>query len=321
MILTVTLNPLLERRLTFETVNPGFPNRDSSEELKPGGKGINVSSQLNCLGTENLAFTFLGGTNGKLLKQVLVSSGISFTYVQTRSETRYAVIVIDKKRSMATTFFSPDSVITSEECEEFKIKLEKMIRNCEIVIFSGSSPSGAADSIFPFGIETANKNDKISICDTYGAHLKDCIEKAPTIIHNNAAEVESSLGISLREEKNKTEFLDYLYSRGVKQSYITDGENPAYASNFDYHYKVESPEIKSIDATGSGDSFVAGIAYAWKNNLSFNEAVTLAASLGAANAATFEVSRVTMKEIEALKDMTRILPVGKKLKTGDAVQD
>ena len=72
MILTVTLNPLLEHRLTYKVLHIGHENRSAKEKYKAGGKGINVSRQLNILSVDNLAFTFLGGSNGKLLKKLLI---------------------------------------------------------------------------------------------------------------------------------------------------------------------------------------------------------------------------------------------------------
>ena len=65
MILTVTINPLLEKVLFFNLLDNNTAQRSYKEELRAGGKGINVSRQLNMLGVENLAFTFLGGNNGK----------------------------------------------------------------------------------------------------------------------------------------------------------------------------------------------------------------------------------------------------------------
>ena len=146
-----------------------------------------------------------------------------------------------------------------------------MIEMCEMVIFSGSSPCEETDSIFPFGINIANKLDKISICDTYGKHLNDCLEAEPTIIHNNISEIENSLSLNLKKENDKLDFLNHLYKKGIKQAYLTDGANQIYASNFDFHFKIENPTIKAIDATGSGDAFTAGIVYAWHNNLTFKK--------------------------------------------------
>ncbi len=124
-----------------------------------------------------------------------------------------------------TTYFSENTNILKAEVEEFKSKLEKMIETCEMVIFSGSSPCKETDSIFPFGIKIANQLDRISICDTYGNHLRECLDEAPTIVHNNISELESSLDINLRRENDKLEFLNQLYGKGIKQAYLTDGSN------------------------------------------------------------------------------------------------
>ena len=317
MILTVTINPLLERRYTYSSALFGAHNRGGNLELKAGGKGINVSRQLNCLSTENLAFTFLGGANGRLLRDVLNSEDIKFTAVKSEQETRDAAVIIDESASSVSTFFAVNSKVSESEADEFMTKLEKMIQNCEIVVFSGSSPCPEADKIFPFGIETANKYDKISVCDTYGDHLKSCIEKSPTILHNNMQEIEKSLNVNLSSEKEIEELLADLYSKGVKQAFITDGPRFTYASNFDFHFKVKNPEVKTVDPTGSGDSFAAGIVYGWHNSLTFEEGIKLAAALGAVNASRVDVCNVEPAEAEKLLKSVILNPLGKKMKTLD----
>ena len=317
MILTVTLHPLLEKRLSYDVISVGFSHRNPKEELKPGGKGINVCRQLNKFGVKNLTYTFLGGNNGKIIKLLLSEEKIDFTFVQTKNETRYSVITIDNSKRKATIFFGPDYHILSQEVEEFKLKLEKMIKNCEIVVFSGSSPCRETDSVFPFGIEISNRYDKISVCDTYGNHLKDCIEQSPTVLHNNVFEVEQSLNVSLKTENDKLNFLDHLYSKGIKQSFITNGKEDIYASNFDYHYKAENLKIEEVDATGSGDSFVAGIVYNLYKDITFEESIKLASALGTLNALTLDVCNVSLDEAEKIAYQIKLSTIGKKMKTID----
>lgn len=317
MILSVTIHPLLERRLLYNKISLGTHHRNPIEELKPGGKGINVCRQINKFGIRSLAYTFLGGNNGKVIKHLLSEEKIDFTFIRTKNETRYSVITIDETNRSATTFFGPDYIILPGEADEFKIKLEKMIRNCEIAVFSGSSPCKETNSIFPFGIEIANKYDKISVCDTYGIHLKDCIDQSPTILHNNISEIKNSLNISLNDEKEKLSFLDFLYSKGVKQSFITNGKEDIYASNFDYHYRIENTKIEEVDPTGSGDAFVAGLVYGLNKDKTFEESVKLASALGALNASTFEVCNVNIDEAQKLTEKIKIFTVGKKIKSID----
>ncbi len=317
MILTVTLNPLLERRYKYNSIKLNTENRNGEVQFNAGGKGINVSRQLNHLGIDNLAFTFTGGVNGKILREILIKENIKITAIKSSGDTRDAAVIIDESQKNITTYFAKNSSITKTEVDEFNEKLEKMIQNCEIVVLSGSSPCEETDSIFPLAIETANKFDKISLLDTYGNHLQNCINASPTILHNNISELENSLNLDLKSEQNKIDFLDELYTKGIKQAFLTNGKENAYASNFDYHFEIQNPSVEIIDATGSGDSFVAGIIYGWHHNLTFNENVQIASSLGAVNASQFDVCNVKPEDFEELKSKVMISPIGKKMKTLD----
>ena len=317
MILTVTPNPLLEKRLHFNEVNLGNVNRSSEETYYAGGKGINVSRQLNKLQIKNSALTFLGGSNGKILRKTLIDEGIDFNSVNIKDETRYSSVIIEKKNRRMTSFFAPDNEITETEVSHFIDKLDKAIQNCSIVVFSGSSPCKAADEIFIKGIGLAKQYDKISIVDTYGSHLKDCLDLAPFCIHNNLNELENSLNISLKIEDEIKSFLDELYSKGIKHSYLTNGSSPLYCSKFGFHYKVIPPQINAVDSIGSGDAFTAGVAYGMEKDLVFDEALKTAAALGAVNASRFDAANVSFEEIENILEQIKITPLGKKMKLID----
>ena len=170
------------------------------------------------------------------------------------------------------------------------------------------------DVIFPEGIGMANKMDKISICDTYGNHLEKCLDASPTIIHNNVDEIKSSLGSLLNNENDHLSLLSSLYSKGIKQAFITDAEKPFYASNFDFHYKITLAKIDTIDSTGSGDAFTAGVIYGWHNKLNFEQQLRFASALGSCNAKSFEVcdvdieSAISASTSQTSKDFALQLP-------------
>jgi 1-phosphofructokinase family hexose kinase len=315
MILIITLNTLLERRFSYEQVSLGNVSRNGITKISAGGKGINVSRQLKKLGIKSYNYFFSGGTNGKIYRDTLKNEGLDFSFISTKSETRHAAVITSEKDKTVSSYFSEDPKITQNEVNEFKSKLDKMIQNCEIVIFSGSSPSTETDSIIPYGIELANKYDKVSICDTYGKHLQSCIDAAPTMIHNNLSEIKNSFGISLNDEKSIVDYLNDLYRKGIKRTFITNGSNNFYASNFDYIYKIKPLEIQELDATGSGDSFIAGLVNCWINSDLFEDSLKFATAVAGLNAATFDVSNVSLEDVIKFKDKVEILPVGKKTKT------
>ncbi|MFA6025212.1 MAG: PfkB family carbohydrate kinase [Ignavibacteriaceae bacterium] len=317
MILTVTINPLLEICLNYNHVSFDAENRNGKLAYRAGGKGINVSRQLKYLQTKSFGFTFYGGTNGKIFRSVLEKEELAFSFIRSESETRIASVVVDESKKTTTTYFQENNIITSVEANEFKSKLDKMIQNCEIVVFSGSSPSPATDDIFPYGILLANKYDKISVLDTYGNHLANCIDASPTILHNNVEELERSLQVKLKSEKDKLSFLDHLYQKGIKQAFITDGEHSVYASNFDYHFKINPPRVNAVYPTGSGDAFVAGVVYGWHNDFVFEETCKLAVALGAVNAGHLDICTVSVEEVSELQKQIVFKPVGKKMKLLD----
>lgn len=317
MILTITINPLLERRYYYDEINLSGVNRDGEQIIKAGGKGINVNRQLNKLGIANSAMLFSGGTNGKLFRDALRNEKINFTDVTIKSETRDAAIIIDKSSKKIFSFFGKNSYVSASEAENFILKMEKAISNCEVVIFSGSSPCKETEKIFIDGIAIANKLDKISICDTYGAHLEECLNASPTIVHNNADEIRASLNLTLEKESDYTELLKRLYNKGIKQAFITNAGQTFYASNFDFHFKITPPEISTVDSTGSGDAFVAGIIYGWHNKLNFEKQVRFAAGLGVCNAASLEVCEVEIYDAQLISEKVLVTTVGKKIKQID----
>ena len=156
MVLTVTINPLLERRYEYQKVSIHHQNRNGVVTLQAGGKGINVSRQLNELNVQNIALTFLGGANGKAFRNALNNEAISFSFILTKSETRDCAVIINSSEPSVSSYFGKDPEISADEVDAFLLKLEKMIANSAIVVLSGSSPCKQANSIFPTGIEMAN---------------------------------------------------------------------------------------------------------------------------------------------------------------------
>lgn len=317
MIFNITVNPLLELRLFYNNIKINEIHRTNKALYYPGGKGLNISRQLNKFNVENTNLLFLGGCNGKILRSLLTEDTVDFKVVSTKEETRLSTLVFDESNNTVTSFFSPDPKISLHEVKEFKSKLEKMVKSSTIVTLAGSSPTKETDEIFYYTLELARKYDKISILDTYGEHLANCLELAPSIIHNNKNEIKKSLNVDLLKEADYIDFLKYLYSKRINMSFITDGHKPIYASKFDFHFKIIPPKIKELFAVGSGDAFVTGLVYGMEKYLSFEKMTKLATSLGALNAQNYSVCSVEEEEALSLAELIILNPLGKELKLID----
>jgi 1-phosphofructokinase family hexose kinase len=304
MILTVTLNPLLEKVLFFDKIEKDKVNRSKSAKVNAGGKGINVSRQLNKFKVDNLATGFLGGDNGKKLKSILYKEQIKNSFQQINDETREGFVVVENSKIRESYFF-PDPVVKSNEVKEFIEKTKKAILNSEMMIISGSSPefenSDDEMKIFSELISFANDNDKFTLVDVYGDHLSKVLELKPVIVHANKDELESSLNIKLNSE-NVLEFLKNYCFRGIKIFILTNGSEKFFAINQGFLFEITPPEVETINPTGSGDAFMAGFIYGLHNNLPFEEILKWATASGAANASMFDVCNAEINYIESLKE-------------------
>ncbi|MBU2446471.1 MAG: 1-phosphofructokinase family hexose kinase [Bacteroidetes bacterium] len=309
MILTVSLNPLLEKTLFFENIKNSEVNRASSVLINAGGKGINVSRQLNYLSIDNLATGFLGGDSGKRLKSILYKENIKNSFLQIKSETREGFVVV-RNQIEQTSFFEPDPLITRNEVDEFIERTKRSILNSEMVIFSGSAPTNPAGEdctrIFTELISYGNENDKFTIVDTYGQNLSSIYSAKPKIAHANIKEIETSLGKSLVTEVNVLSFLRSKEIEGIKIFILTDGEKPFFAMNQKYLYRIEPMKVDAVNPTGSGDAFMAGLIFGLHNNLPFEEILKFATVCGSLNASMMEVCRVPQDEIEKNLSLVKV---------------
>ena len=81
MIYTVTFNPSLDYSIRIENFKTGVLNRTSYEEVRVGGKGVNVSYVLKTLGYNSKALGFAAGFTGKYLIDKLNEDGIDNDFV------------------------------------------------------------------------------------------------------------------------------------------------------------------------------------------------------------------------------------------------
>lgn len=80
MIYTVTFNPSLDYIVSVPGFELGKTNRTESEQLLPGGKGINVSILLNHIGIESTALGFCAGFTGEEIKRQLPGTGHPYRF-------------------------------------------------------------------------------------------------------------------------------------------------------------------------------------------------------------------------------------------------
>ncbi len=88
MVLTVTLNPSVDRLIHLDRLLVNDTNRIVRMEEDAGGKGVNVARVLHRLGTRVVATGFLGGAAGSYVEHVLEREGVSTSFATIGQDTR-----------------------------------------------------------------------------------------------------------------------------------------------------------------------------------------------------------------------------------------
>ena len=144
MIICVSANPAIDRRLCVERLAPGAVNRAHLVEPAPGGKAAHVAMAARALGEEVVWVGFLGGATGEECERGLRALGVPVVVVRTRSATRINLEIIDAAGAV-TEVLEPGGEVEPDE-------LAAMFAACEAwftrggagaqVALAGSLPPG-----------------------------------------------------------------------------------------------------------------------------------------------------------------------------------
>lgn len=307
MILTITLNPSIDKRYNIEDFQKDKIFRVNDYEYTVGGKGLNVTKVIKSFSERVKATGLLGGSGGKFIEDGLNEMNIDHNFVSIDGETRSCLAILSKDGSQ-TEILEKGPFISAEELNSFNNLYDKLSNEVNIICASGSLPSGLPNDMYKDMILLGKKRGKKFILDTSGEALKCGIEAGPYLVKPNKEELEKLSGISIRNESDIIKASEYLLDKGIKIIVVSLGKDGAMVFEEDSIYKVRIPKIKAVNSVGSGDSMIAGFAISLSRGYDFQKMLRLGAACGTANAMESQTGKVdienvnkVMKEIEVEK--------------------
>jgi 1-phosphofructokinase family hexose kinase len=298
MIVTITLNPLIDKTLFVDRLRKGIISRTDRKEMVAGGKGVNVARVLKNFGLPVKAFVMLGGHTGKLYADLVRQEGIRLIPFWVNSPTRFSTRIHETSRELNTTLIEEGDPITRDEIHRLKEKAIASIRRADYLVLSGSAPGENLSALYRDLIREAHRNATITILDTYGQAFLKGIEASPFMVKPNRAEYESSIGRPLRTIADFRGAFKYFHEKGIDLVVITLGKKGVRASFKGETFSLKPPAIKEIMPVGSGDCLIAGIVYGLTQNLPMKECLRWGTAAGCANAAVWPIADLKKEEVE-----------------------
>ncbi len=306
MIITVTLNPAIDKTSTVDKLKMGSINRTSNVVYDPGGKGINVSKTILTLGGNSVATGFTGGYFGMMLERDLVDHGIAVNFVHIDHEIRTNTKIVDSEGNI-TEFNEPGFTVTEFEKERLINKLANLASKDAIFVLSGSLPVGIEKSIYADLTALLRGKGAKVYADFEGEALKYALEAecVPNLLKPNRTEILKYYG---KDDATEAELIDMgkqIIAKGVEIVIISCGANGALFFHNDKVYKSPALDVEVRSTVGAGDSMMAVFAYYGERGYSFEDAMKMSMAVSAGSITT-EGTRPASAEVvaELLKDVT-----------------
>lgn len=313
MILTVTLNPSIDTAYHIDHLAIDDVNRVDPEKTA-GGKGLNVSRVLVQLGDDVLATGMLGGHLGAFLAELMDADGIPHSFTPIAGESRICIAVLHDGNQ--TEFLESGPEVSQAELEAFLARFAELVarEDCEAVTISGSVPRGVPAGCYAGMVATAAAAGRPVLLDTSGASLDAALEAEvkPTLIKPNLSEVNALFGASFTPddvEALRRALAEDARFAGIPWVVVTMGGAGAVAFHEGRGYRVVMPGIPAVNATGSGDSTIAGFAHAIAAGEADEAVLRCGNACGKLNAMDARTGHLVMDRWDEVYNAIEVLPL------------
>lgn len=306
MVITVTLNPALDKTITIDDFELGKVNRVSTLRYDIGGKGINVSKVLNKFGISSACTGFLGGSLKETFEKELRNMGICNYFVEISEDTRTNVKVVDNKNQTYTDINEPGPKITQMELNDFISKFEGMCNKNDIVVLSGGACPNIPKDIYGTLTKLAKEKGAFVILDAEGELLSEGIKENPDIIKPNKHEFEILLNKTFDTEDDMICEAKKLIDKGLSKILISLGGEGAVLIDKKMVLYGIGLKVPVKSTVGAGDSTVAALIYSMINNFDNEKTLKFAVATGAASVSLEGTQACDLEQVEALIEKVNI---------------
>jgi len=300
-IVTLTLNPSLDKHTYTERLLPDKKLRCDEPVYEPGGGGINVSRAIKIMGGESLAIYVAGGSTGEKIEKLLEKEGIKQIVIKTDNPTRENLTVIEKSTSNQYRFGMPGSDIGEQALEECIQIIKDLPDDVEYLVASGSLPPGVSDDYYAILAEIAEDKNLKYIVDTSGKALEKAAEKGMYLLKPNLGELSHLAGKEEISAMEQEEIAQEIISNGKAEILVVSlGPRGAMLATIDQIEYVVPPTVKQKSTVGAGDSMVAGIVLALSRGDDLRDVVKRGVAAGTAATMTAGTELCRNEDVEAI---------------------
>ena len=283
MIVTLTINPAIDRniqvdRLVFEDRAYILSRSDSA-----GGRGINASRVLHSFRAKTLAIVTSGGAIGKKFEALLAEAGFPFNVVCIEHEIRINFAITDRQ-GLTVKLNELGPPISAGELAEVEKAVESQLKSASWLMLCGSIPPDVSTDFYARLIRVAHQHKVKTLLDTDGDALLQGVEAGPTVVTPNQPEAERLLNRALITRQHFTEAVRRIKAMGPESVLLSLGSRGVVALDNHQMLEVIPPRIDALSPIGAGDALAAAFVWAASKKKDFADCVRWGVAAGTASA-------------------------------------
>ncbi len=304
MIITVTLNPAVDKALEVPGFRVGAHVRATVKALLPAGKGINVARGLARLGSRAAACGFIGRDEERMFRESLEAEGVETRFCIAAGRTRTNTTVLDPDAHTSTHLRERGFAVGVDDLEALQDLLTTWLaEEAAAVAFAGSVPQGMGPADLAALLRRCAHLGARVILDANGPALQAALGTgAVDTVKPNLEELGECLGRPVSRDgalAAAAELLDrvntVLLTLGAEGAFLVRA-----GATVGRQCRLAESEVRNT--VGCGDAFLAGWLRGEEMCEDPAEALCWAVAAGAASA----MSETTVGY--ALADVERLLP-------------
>lgn len=257
MIVTVTLNPSIDRTIAVDTLVRGGVNRAEIIALDAGGKGVNVSRALAVYGADTHAIMIGAALGGIWFTDVLNAANVPHTTVMAEGVTRSNITLVEADGTV-TKINEPGVALNEALIADVEAALAALDLADAWVVFAGRLNPGAPDDTYlRLARFAAARGAKVAI-DVSGKPLDVALEAGTVdLIKPNQHELGEIVGRTLHTVGDVIDAAREVISRGVATVVCSLGRDGAlYITASDVTHAEPAVVIQGTPV-GAGDILLA----------------------------------------------------------------
>ena len=257
MIVTLTLNPSVDRTVEVETLARGEVMRALRVRVDPGGKGINVSRALAAHNLPTRAVVAVGGAEGEHLVALLRDTGIEIVPVRIEGAIRSNITVVEPDGT-TTKFNEPGAQLSADELAAVVTAVQGAVESADWLVASGSLPPGTPADVYADLVRRLVGSGIGVAVDTSGPALEAVLAAGPTLVKPNREELAEVTGQELRTIADVVEAASRLRDLGAGAVLASLGAEGAVLVDEDGAVHGRTPAVPQLSSVGAGDAMLAG---------------------------------------------------------------